>query len=205
MGSGAATPEAAAGVNRVGRAPSTGAMEASEGQWRVGRRGWCGALLGAAAGVGLLGGPVSRALALGRGSRAPDIGLSDLEGKRVTLADLAGKVVLVDFWASWCKPCREEMPVLEKLHRKYGPDGLVIVGVSVDKELAKAREFVARTKVSFRVVHDPEHQVAGRYAPAKMPTSYLIDKGGVVRFVHEGFDAEDAAKFPTEIESLLAK
>lgn len=145
------------------------------------------------------------AAALDRGSRAPEIGLTDLRGNRVTMASLKGKVVLIDFWASWCKPCKEEMPVLERLHKKYGAKGLVVVGVSVDKDLAKAKEFISRTGVSFAVVHDAEHSVASRYAPAKMPSSFVVDKTGVIRFVHEGFEAGDAAALTSEVESLLAK
>jgi cytochrome c biogenesis protein CcmG/thiol:disulfide interchange protein DsbE len=148
---------------------------------------------------------VGSAAALDRGSRAPEIGLIDMRGNRVSLASLKGKVVLIDFWASWCKPCKEEMPVLERLHKKYGDKGLVVVGVSVDKDLAKAKEFVARNGVSFPIVHDAEHAVASRYAPAKMPSSFLVDKTGVIRFVHEGFQAGDAAALTSEVESLLAK
>lgn len=145
------------------------------------------------------------AFALDKGERAPEIGLVDMAGKPVSLAELKGKVVLVDFWASWCKPCREEMPLLQKLSAKYGDKGFVVVGVSVDKELSKAKEFLAREKVTFRAVFDGEHVVAGRYAPPKMPSSYVVDKKGVVRFIHEGFQASDAGKLESEISSLLAE
>lgn len=145
------------------------------------------------------------AWALGVGSKAPDIDLTDLDGKVVKLSDLRGKVVLVDFWASWCAPCREELPVLEKLHQKYAAQGLVIVGVNADSERENMTKFLRRTKLTFRVVHDAERKVASRYAPPKMPSSYLIDKKGLVRYVHSGFKASDAPALENEIKTLLAQ
>jgi peroxiredoxin len=143
--------------------------------------------------------------ALESGSRAPEIELSDLDGKVVKLGDLKGKVVLVDFWASWCAPCREELPVLEALHKKYAADGLVIVGVNADSERDNMTKFLRRTRLSFRVVHDAERKVAGRYGPSKMPSSYLVDRSGLVRYVHAGYKASDADQLESEIKSLLAK
>lgn len=143
------------------------------------------------------------ALALDVGSRAPEIGRKDLSGRSIRIGDFRGKVVLVDFWASWCAPCREEMPVLERLYRRYRSRGLVIVGVSVDRTEGNIRGFLRRTRVSFPIVHDPEHQIANRYRPPRMPSSYLIDKRGIVRYVHAGFRASDAERFADEIEQLL--
>ena len=145
------------------------------------------------------------ASALESGSRAPEIELSDLDGKVVKLSDLKGKVVLVDFWASWCAPCREELPVLESLHHKYAGDGLVIVGVNADSDKENMTKFLRRTKLSFTVVHDVERKVAGRYGPSKMPSSYLVDRNGLVRYVHAGFRKSDADQLESEIKSLLAK
>lgn len=143
------------------------------------------------------------ARALDAGKQVPAIGLADLSGKRIDEAALAGKVVIVDFWASWCGPCKEEMPVLERLYQKHRKDGLVVVGVSVDRDVANIREFLKRVRVSFPIVHDVAHDVADRFEPTKMPTSYVVDRKGVVRFVHGGFRAEDAAKLAREVESLL--
>lgn len=145
------------------------------------------------------------ALALESGARMPEIGLKDLQGHPVSAATLRGKVVLVDFWASWCAPCREEMPVLEHLYKTYRAQGLVIVGVSVDQQASNARTFVGRLGVTFPIIHDAQHQLAGRFAPPKMPSSYIVDRRGVVRHVHAGFRAPDAAVLEREIKALLAQ
>jgi thiol-disulfide isomerase/thioredoxin len=146
-----------------------------------------------------------RAHAVDAGVKAPEIGLDDLAGKSVRLAELKGRVVLVDFWASWCGPCREELPVLEALHKKYGAQGLTIVGVGLDKESKKLTKFLRATPLSFTIVHDAAGAVADRYAPPKMPSSYLIDRKGVIRHVHAGFRAADKAVLEREIKALLAE
>lgn len=156
--------------------------------------------------VVLCAGMVPSALALESGERQPEIALTDLTGKRVDLASLKGKVVLVDFWASWCAPCKQEMPVLERLYQKYKKDGFVVVAVSVDREAANVRDFVKQqVHVSFPVVHDADHKVADRYKPPRMPSSYIVDRNGIVRHVHGGFRPDDAAKLEAEIKALLAK
>ena len=144
------------------------------------------------------------ARALDAGAKMPEIGLSDLSGKPVSVASLAGKVVVLDFWATWCAPCKEELPVLQKLYKKYGAQGLVIVGISVDKDAANLPAFLKKLGVTFPIVHDANHQVTGRYAPPRMPSSYIVDRKGIVRFVHGGFRADDAATIEKQIQGLLA-
>lgn len=148
---------------------------------------------------------VPRASALDAGAKMPEIGLKDLSGKTVDLASLAGKVVIVDFWATWCAPCKEELPELEKLHKKYGPKGLVVVGVSVDKESGGLKPFLDKLKISFPVVHDADHAVSGKYSPPRMPSSYIVDRKGIVRYVHGGYRASDAAEFEKQVIELLGK
>lgn len=144
------------------------------------------------------------AFAVDVGEPPPEINLPDLNnGKKISLAALRGKVVLVDFWASWCAPCKEEMPVLESLHKRFKDSGLVIIGVSVDNEAANAKKFLSSVKVSFPIVHDAGKTVADSFKPPRMPTSYVIDKTGKIRFIHAGFRKEDAKKLEDEITKLL--
>ena len=155
----------------------------------------------------VLGGVVTlpSASALDAGAKMPEIGLKDLSGKTVDLGSLAGKVVIVDFWATWCAPCKEELPELEKFHKKYAAKGLAVVGVSIDKEAGGVKPFLDKLKITFPVVHDSGHTLAGKYAPPRMPSSYIIDKKGIVRYVHGGYRASDAAEFEKQILELLAQ
>lgn len=162
-----------------------------------------GAWMAAAVFAGLV--AANSATALDAGARMPEIGLKDLHGKTVDRASLAGKVVIVDFWASWCGPCKEEMPVLSRLYAKHASSGLVVVGVSVDEEAANVQSFLTKMKVNFPIVHDQKHTVAERFAPPKMPSSYVIDRRGVVRYVHGGFRPEDAESLASEVRKLLAE
>ena len=148
-------------------------------------------------------GAAASALAIGTGSRAPEIGAPDLNGRAISLRGLRGKVVIVDFWASWCAPCREEMPVLNRLFQRYREQGLVVIGVSVDNQVGNARTFLRRTQVSFPIVHDGGRAIADRYDPPRMPSSYVLDRRGVVRHVHEGYRSGDAALLEREVRTLL--
>lgn len=143
------------------------------------------------------------ALALDPGARAPEIGMRDLEGNQVTIASLRGRVVVVDFWASWCEPCADSMPVYQRLYTTYRERGLTIVGVSQDQRVDNARQFAGRHHLSFPVVFDEGHAVANRYRPPRMPTAYVIDRGGIVRHVHAGYRSSDAAQLESQIRALL--
>ncbi len=143
------------------------------------------------------------ASALERGARAPEIDLRDRGGARVRIGGLRGKVVLVDFWASWCAPCREELPVLQRLYDRHRSRGFTVIGVNVDRERRNMDGFVERFRLTFPVVHDANHRVADRYAPTTMPSSYLVDRAGVVRHVFRGFRASDARELEERIRALL--
>jgi cytochrome c biogenesis protein CcmG/thiol:disulfide interchange protein DsbE len=145
------------------------------------------------------------ASALDAGAKFPELGRADLSGKQVTAASLAGKVVVVDFWASWCAPCRQELPILDKLYKKYGAKGLVVIGVSVDKDAENVHKFLGNMPLSFPILHDADHQISGRYAPPRMPSSYIIDRKGIVRQVQAGFRAADADAIEKQIVELLGK
>jgi thiol-disulfide isomerase/thioredoxin len=116
----------------------------------------------------------------------------------------AGKVVLVDFWASWCGPCKASFPVLNKLHDTYASKGLVIIGIGVDEEEAKYKSFASKMGARFPLVHDSQHKAAAFFNPPSMPTSFIVDRKGVIRHVHTGFrGAKTEAEYISEIEALL--
>jgi len=136
------------------------------------------------------------------GESFPELASFKLEGK---LPDTAkAKVVMVDFWASWCDPCKRSFPVMEELHQRYGKDGLVIIAVNVDEKRADMEAFLKKNAVSFAVLRDGNQKLVERAGVAAMPTSFLIDKDGKVCFLHNGFrGAETKKKYDEEIQSLL--
>ena len=145
--------------------------------------------------------PGARA-ALGIGDTLPDLPGFKLEGKLP--GPLKGKVVLLDFWASWCGPCAESFPVMEELHHRYKDRGLVIIAVSADEKAAPMQAFLKKHTVSFAVVRDAEQKLVAAADVKAMPTSFIIDQGGKVRFVHSGFHGTETRKqYATEIESVL--
>ena len=140
--------------------------------------------------------------ALEQGSRAPAIEGEALSGS-FNMRATRGKVVVVDFWASWCEPCGEAMPALDRLYKQYKDHGLVVVGVNVDRNEGNARQFLRRTRVSFPQIHDANHSLADRYSPPTMPSTYIIDRRGVVRHVHAGYRDGDARQLERQIRDLL--
>lgn len=118
----------------------------------------------------------------------------------------AGQVVLLDFWASWCAPCKASFPAMAKLHQDYAARGLVIAAVSVDEKAAAALAFAKKLAPPFATLHDREQKLAGLAALPAMPTSYLIGRDGRVRFIHTGFHGDATVKeLRTQIEALLAE
>ena len=137
------------------------------------------------------------------GDTLPELSTFGLEGK---LTDgLKGKVVLLDFWASWCGPCKDSFPVMDELQQKYGDKGLVILAVNVDEKVAAMKDFLKDHPVKFTIVHDATKKLVGTANIASMPTSFLIGKDGKVVAIHKGFHGKDTAKeYVAEIEKLLA-
>ena len=120
------------------------------------------------------------------------------------LAHLKGKVVVIDFWASWCAPCRQSFPWLNEMQAKYRDRGLVIIGVNVDRERAEAERFLEHTPADFNIVYDPEGTLAARYQVPGMPSSYVIGRDGQQAGVHIGFRTGMRAEREAELERLLA-
>ena len=139
------------------------------------------------------------------GAAAPAFSLPTLSGRATRLSSLRGKVVFLDFWASWCVPCRQEFPVLQRLYERYRERGLRVVGITVDQEAGNARGFVERAGARFLILHDANRAVAEKYAPPSMPTSYVIDREGILRHINRGFEASDDAKFERQIRGLLGQ
>jgi peroxiredoxin len=140
---------------------------------------------------------------VGKGQHAPEFSLQSLNGQTVSLSSLKGKVVLIDFWAQWCEPCKKELPQLDKLAKEYAGKGVQIVAVNIDKQRGNAERMVKQLGLSLDVLLDPAGSVAGSYDLPKMPTSFVVDKKGIVRYVNEGFEGPgDVARFKQELDEL---
>lgn len=135
---------------------------------------------------------------------APDFSLPMInkEGK-VNLKDLKGRVVYVDFWATWCPPCRKSFPWMEEMQTRYQEDGLTIVAISVDAKYELAEKFVRDLKPSFISAHDPGKKTAKLYKLRAMPSSYLIDRNGNIISTHLGFRTSRTKKVEAEIKAAL--
>lgn len=140
---------------------------------------------------------------VGKGQKAPDFSLATLSGPKLSLSSLRGSVVIIDFWAQWCEPCKKELPELQKLAKEFGDKDVVILAVNLDKTKENAQRLAHQLGLTIPVLLDPSGSVAGMYDLPKMPTSFLVDKRGIVRYVHEGFDGSaDVDRFRKEISEL---
>jgi thiol-disulfide isomerase/thioredoxin len=163
---------------------------------------YSGSRRAAAAAIVLLFAPALRAQ-VAKGDTFPSLAGAGLYG---ALPDTAGKVALVDFWASWCAPCKASFPAYSRLQADYAGKGLVIVAVGVDESPSEFAAFVARHRPLFPTVHDTQHKLVAAVQVPTMPTSYLIDRSGKVRFVHPGFHGDATEReLRSEIDSLLAE
>jgi thiol-disulfide isomerase/thioredoxin len=137
------------------------------------------------------------------GGPAPDFALDPVVGKKVpSLAAAKGKVVLVDFWATWCGPCKASFPKWQALSKEFGDD-VVVIGISEDDDKDGIPDFLKETGATFAIGWDQDKSIASSYKPGTMPTAFIIDKNGLVRFVHAGFRAGDEGVIKGQIKSLL--
>jgi peroxiredoxin len=143
------------------------------------------------------------------GNPAPDFRVETVTGTKATIAlkSLRGRVVLVDFWGTFCKPCKESFPKLQALSGKYAASGLTVVGISEDDadDKDKIPAFAANYGAKFAIAWDGDRTVAQQYKPDSMPSSFVIDRSGVVRFEHVGFRAGDELTIEREITELLSR
>jgi len=141
----------------------------------------------------------------GVGSQAWDFTLESFDGEKVSLHDFSGKVVFLNFWASWCKPCGEEIPMLDMLQKVYMKEKFAVISVNVDNNKENALRFIEKHNIRVRSVWDKEKQVVASYDVETMPTSFILDGNGKIRYVHSGFKAEDYSRYKQEIENILGK
>jgi cytochrome c biogenesis protein CcmG/thiol:disulfide interchange protein DsbE len=136
---------------------------------------------------------------------APNVALHGADGVTVHLADYKGKVVLIDFWASWCPPCKTSFPALDLIYREHQEQGLQVLAVNVDERRQDADTFLAAHPHSLTVLFDPKGIAPEAFGVQGMPSSFLIDRSGNIRFTHMGYSENAAAGYRREITSLLSE
>lgn len=136
-------------------------------------------------------------------SIAPSFTLPSRSGDIVSLDQLKGQVVMLNFWASWCGPCRQEMPLLDQMHKRYSSLGFTLVGVNVEANTQDAEKWLAQTPVTFPVLFDKENKVSKLYDVSAMPSTVFIDRKGNVRYLHRGYKSGDESEYLNQIRALL--
>jgi peroxiredoxin len=139
----------------------------------------------------------------GQGEKAPDFTGKTLVGKNVKLSELRGRIVLLNFWGTWCAPCKEELPYFNRIYGKYKGVGLEILAVNVDKVPAQAAGMSGALGLTFPVVLDPSGDLFELYRIRNMPTTFVVGKDGMIHYIHWGFGPNDPPRYESEIKSLL--
>jgi peroxiredoxin len=134
---------------------------------------------------------------------APAFTLGSRSGQDVSLAQYKGQVVMINFWASWCGPCRQEMPLLESIYKKYNKMGFTMLGVNVEPDSNAANEWLKATPVSFPILYDRDSKVSKLYDVAGMPSTVIIDRSGKLRVLHRGYKPGDENEYLDSIRSLI--
>jgi len=134
---------------------------------------------------------------------APDFTLQSSTGENVRLAEQRGQVVMLNFWASWCGPCRQEMPLLDAMYKRYSSAGFQFYGVNVEEDNTDAKKLLKELGVSFPVLFDPESKASKLYGVDAMPTTVVIDKKGQIRYVNRGYKPGDENKYRDQIRELI--
>lgn len=134
---------------------------------------------------------------------APDFTLKSKQGKNIRLEDQRGNVVMLNFWASWCGPCRQEMPLMDEIFKKYEKFGFTILAVNVDEDSADANRFLDDVPVSFPVLYDNESRISELYNVDAMPTTIMIDRDGNKRFLHRGYKEGYEKDYEKQVKKLI--
>jgi peroxiredoxin len=137
------------------------------------------------------------------GAKAPSFALPDLNGRTVSLERFQGKVVFLSFWAPWCIPCRDELPGLDTLSKKYGKEGFVVIAMSVDTAVQDISTFLKKVPLSVHIMIDERNEVSDAYRVTSLPTGFIIDRDGVVKYRHKGFERGFLPVYEKEITELL--
>lgn len=143
------------------------------------------------------------ALAVAPQGPAPGFSLTGMDGKPVSLDQFKGQVVMINFWATWCGPCRQEMPLLDKLYAKYKPMGFTLLGVNVEPDSKLASGFLQKTPVTFPILFDTSSEVSKLYEVAGMPSTAIVDRKGNLRWVHKGYKPGDENEYLNQIRALV--
>jgi peroxiredoxin len=144
--------------------------------------------------------PVSAAVISGK---APEFTLKSRGGQNLRLSDYRGQVLLINFWASWCGPCRQEMPLLEDLYKRYNKLGFTIMGVNVDTDSTKANNYLRDITVTFPVVYDVTNAVSKSFNVNAMPTTVIVDRNGNMRYLHQGYQPGYEKAYKKEVVQLI--
>jgi len=134
---------------------------------------------------------------------APDFALRSMQGPSMRMSEHLGEVVIINFWATWCGPCRQEMPLLDALYGKYKQAGLVLLSVNIDEKVEPAIEMAQTLKVSYPVLFDARKEVSRAYDVGAMPVTVLVDRAGVVRYVSEGYKPGYEKRYTDKLRELL--
>lgn len=134
---------------------------------------------------------------------APDFTLKNSEGENLKLSEYRGDVVMINFWASWCAPCRQEMPLLDELYQRYHKVGFTLMGVNVEEDTSKARKLLEELPVGFPILFDNSNKVSQLYKVSAMPSTVLIDRDGRLRHVHKGYLPGFEREYEAQIKALL--
>jgi len=137
------------------------------------------------------------------GGPAPNFTLESRDGKPLSLAQYKGQVVMLNFWASWCVPCKQEMPLLDSIQKKYSKLGFTLIGVNVEPDSQAANAVLQKIPVSFPIVYDTESKVSEAYQVSGMPSTVIIDRKGQVRMLHKGYKPGDENEYLDSIRTLI--
>ncbi len=137
------------------------------------------------------------------GQTAPDFALKSSTGENMRLSEYRGDVVMINFWATWCGPCRQEMPLLDELYQRYSRVGFNLLGVNIDDDSRRAMQMIEELGVNFPVLFDASKRVSEMYDVDAMPVTVIVDREGTVRYVHQGYKPGYEDKYLTEIRTLL--